>query len=347
MAAPQRIQYIDAMRGFTMLLVVFGHIFIYCFGYGEEESMVSSFFITFRMPMFFFISGYIGYKAIDRWTTSLYLTMLRKKAFIQLVPSFLFLFIFCAIHSHDFVDRVCTSGANIYWFTEVLFEFFLIYFTVSLFCKHVSPKLFNPIIIAIALVTIFILSFCFHPNTLTGILSLRAFCRYFQFFALGLLCRKYNSRFVPMITSQTAKTLLIIVFFSLFIFMWSGVLAENSFGFKMIHDLIIRYAGLMLVFSLFASHSDYFETGTRISRVMQFVGRRTLDIFLLHYFFLPQLSIMKPYFIDNSNMTLEFLLAMVLAILVLCISLAFSAIIRQSEFLGHALFGMKSDKYTF
>lgn len=345
--ASNRIQFIDAMRGLTMLLVVFGHIFIYCFDYGEEESMVSSFFITFRMPMFFFISGYIGFKAIERWTGALYLTMLRKKAFIQLVPSFLFLFIYCAIHNHDFVERVCVSGANIYWFTEVLFEFFVVYFTVSLFCKKVSAKLFTPIIVTIALATIFILSFCFHPNAITGVLSLRAFCRYFQFFTIGLLCRKYNDKFLPIITGQTAKTILIIAFFSLFIFMWSGMFGETSFVYKMVHDLLVRYAGLMLVFSLFASHSNYFAAGGRISKIMQYVGTRTLDIFLLHYFFLPHLQNLKPYFITNNNMALEFVLAMVLAIIVLCICLVFSYIIRHSEFLGHALFGAKSEKYTF
>ena len=101
----------------------------------------------------------------------------------------------------------------------------------------------------------------------------------------------------------------------------------------------------MLVFSLFASHADYFDRNGRISRTMQYVGKRTLDIYLLHYFFLPKLAFLKPYFIHNTNPILEFLLAAILAILVLAISLAFSAIIRHSDFLGHFLFGVKSEKY--
>ena len=342
-----RIRFIDAMRGFTMFLVVLGHIFIFSFDYYETESVVSSFFITFRMPMFFFISGYIGYKAVERWTPQFYLTNLRKKAFVQLIPSFIFLFIWCTANREDFIATFIATGANIYWFTEVLFEMFLVYFTTALISNRISASLFNPILIAVAAATVFILSFCFHPNAITGFLSLRAFCRYFQFFVLGLMCRKYSRRFIPFITGQGVRTILLVLFFSLFLFMWQGPFGESSFVFKLNHDLIIRYTGLMLVFSLFASHAEYFDQNGRISRTMQYVGTRTLDIYLLHYFFLPKLGFLKPYFIHNGNPALEFLLAAVLAIVVLCLSLAFSALIRHSDFLGHFLFGVKSEKYKF
>ena len=345
--AKPRIRFIDAMRGFTMFLVVLGHIFIYSFDYYETESVVSSFFITFRMPMFFFISGYIGYKAVDRWTPQFYLSNLRKKAFVQLIPSFIFLFIWCTSQGKDFVSTFIATGANVYWFTEVLFEMFLIYFTTALISNRLSESLFNPTLIVIALATVIILSFYFHPNAVTGFLSLRAFCRYFQFFVLGLMCRKYSRHFIPFITGQGVCTFLLVLFFSLFILMWQGPFGEKTFVYKLNHDLIIRYTGLMLVFSLFASHSDYFDLNGKISRVMQYVGTRTLDIYLLHYFFLPDLHFVKPYFIHNNNPALEFLLAAALAIVVLGLSLAFSAIIRHSDFLSHFLFGVKSDKYMF
>lgn len=87
----KRVQFIDAMRGFTMFLVVFGHVFVFGLGYGEEESVLSSFFITFRMPMFFFISGYIGFNAIEKCNFDFYRLNLAKKSFVQLVPTIIFL----------------------------------------------------------------------------------------------------------------------------------------------------------------------------------------------------------------------------------------------------------------
>lgn len=53
----KRIEYIDAMRGFTMLLVVYSHILL--FGYSDllirdnEILSFNRFFLTFRMPLFF------------------------------------------------------------------------------------------------------------------------------------------------------------------------------------------------------------------------------------------------------------------------------------------------------
>ena len=57
--ATKRLEYIDALRGFTMILVVFAHIINY--GYhitdakAETMDTFNNLFIRFRMPLFFFI----------------------------------------------------------------------------------------------------------------------------------------------------------------------------------------------------------------------------------------------------------------------------------------------------
>lgn len=56
----ERIEYIDTMRGFTMLLVVYSHVRLYGL-YFDDSNIVSSFnsiFLLIRMPLFFFISGF-------------------------------------------------------------------------------------------------------------------------------------------------------------------------------------------------------------------------------------------------------------------------------------------------
>lgn len=60
----KRLEFIDAMRGFTMLLVVYSHVLI--FGYHQNEITHVSFnqaLSTFRMPLFFFISGFVLYNS--------------------------------------------------------------------------------------------------------------------------------------------------------------------------------------------------------------------------------------------------------------------------------------------
>ena len=60
-----RIAYIDCLRGFTMLLVIWNHVADMSFGLGLSDSFWTQLFISFRMPMFFFISGFIAYKAAN------------------------------------------------------------------------------------------------------------------------------------------------------------------------------------------------------------------------------------------------------------------------------------------
>lgn len=54
-----RIEYIDALRGFTMILVVFSHIIEFCYNWSSEVFSYNDIFILFRISLFFFISGFI------------------------------------------------------------------------------------------------------------------------------------------------------------------------------------------------------------------------------------------------------------------------------------------------
>ena len=67
----QRVRYIDALRGFTMILVVWAHVML-DMGLGGYNTVLGSIFLTFRMPMFFYISGYIAYKSLEKWNFSFY-----------------------------------------------------------------------------------------------------------------------------------------------------------------------------------------------------------------------------------------------------------------------------------
>ena len=71
--AKQRIAYIDAMRGFTMILVVFAHVCHFCLG--DSRMGYNSIFILFRLPCFFMLSGWLFAKYDFRHTgTVLYVS---------------------------------------------------------------------------------------------------------------------------------------------------------------------------------------------------------------------------------------------------------------------------------
>lgn len=56
----KRYEYIDCMRGLTMLLVVYYHIIGQVLGM-VDQSGLSNFCGGFRMPLFFFVSGFLAY----------------------------------------------------------------------------------------------------------------------------------------------------------------------------------------------------------------------------------------------------------------------------------------------
>lgn len=55
----QRLQYIDALRGIAVMLIVFSHIALYSYGdYGGAESF-RPLTTTIQLPLLFFVSGFV------------------------------------------------------------------------------------------------------------------------------------------------------------------------------------------------------------------------------------------------------------------------------------------------
>lgn len=84
-------EWLDAMRGLTMILVVAYHVAQISFGVSERTSSSLPFLVLFRMPLFFFVSGFLAYKASFEWTVPNTLRLTWKKLKIQVLPALVFL----------------------------------------------------------------------------------------------------------------------------------------------------------------------------------------------------------------------------------------------------------------
>lgn len=75
---------------------------------------------------------------------------------------------------------------------------------------------------------------------------------------------------------------------------------------------------------------------------MQYVGKRTLDIYMIHYFLLPfRLDMMGQWFTNNPNPAIEFFITTAIAAMVIALSMVIGNIIRLSPTLSHYLLGGK------
>ena len=74
-----RLEWLDALRGFTMILVVANHVAGMGFGMAPKISSSMQFLIMFRMPLFFFVSGFLAYRATQVWDLKNLGSLLLKK----------------------------------------------------------------------------------------------------------------------------------------------------------------------------------------------------------------------------------------------------------------------------
>lgn len=118
-----------------MILVVFHHIMEFGMGITPETSVGSALFVTFRMPLFFFISGFIASKTAEIPTGKMWAEKVRKKTSIQLLPTLVFGLLFTYLVRHEDIAAFLMHRWKFgYWFTISLLEMFLIYYTVIYLC---------------------------------------------------------------------------------------------------------------------------------------------------------------------------------------------------------------------
>lgn len=336
----KRIEYIDSMRGFTMLLVVFSHIVV--LGYHELKGFtLNEVFILFRMPLFFFISGFILYKESNLRDLELFHFM-QKKFMIQIIPTFVFFFIYCILFEQQIGKGIYDIFKYGYWFTLALFEFFVFYtltLIVGRFLKLSNDR--EHILYLLSLLIVFAIYLLYIKGIVPwsigaalGFLHLK----YYPYFILGLLVRKYFSKFQEMLAHGWIMSSIILLFG-----LSSYYLLHYNYP---LVDIFLPYipgiTGIVIIFAFFRRYSEKVSMETRLGRLFQFVGRRTLDVYLLHYFFVPKnLSCIGNFFSEYPNFLLEFFVSLFIAILVVAVCLICSSILRLSPVYEHYLFGVK------
>lgn len=316
-----------------MFLVVYGHVSVITF---QSGSIIGNLFLTFRMPLFFFISGFIGYKAVEHWNTTFYYEKLRKKAFVQLVPMTIFAVLYAFVNDRSLMLYI-EKGPIEFWFTFVLFQMFLVYYSVSLFTYYLKKDILFLLLSFIAFLGIVQLLIGRRDTALWISLCGENTCKYFQFFVFGLFCKKHGLRYESILSQEKFKALIFVIFILSFCLLQCDI---PFYAHKLINDIVVRYAGLLMVFIVFFSLSHYFDSSSRVVSTMIFVGRRTLDIYLLHCFFVPYYCSSLPGFITD-NILIEFLCVSLVSVMVLIACLSISWILRRSEHLAYWCFGSK------
>ena len=316
-----------------MILVVYSHICSLCL---EDVWMGwNDVFFLFRLPCFFFISGWLFEHVGRQWNRVSIIHMIKHKFMVQIVPTVIFLLLLAP--PPEFFSRLgATKGG--YWFTFALFEFFLL----TIFSESYLKKWSGVFALFLSAAAFYYdIYYNRHFNSLgvlTDILGFLSFItwRYFLFFYVGTWVKRHFDGFV----CWTSKMWVIIAFFIGFIVVAMLPHSDNAVS-EYFLFAVGGILGMTMVFTFFRIFSRYLTKDRWLGRSLQYIGTRTLDIYLLHYFLLPKFLILysnKLQTYDSS--VLEFLVAMLLALVVVGLCLFVSYVIRLSPFLGHYLFGV-------
>ena len=158
----QRLEWLDAMRGFTMILVVANHVGAMAFEIPHGVSTSLQFLVLFRMPLFFFVSGFLAYKASLVWDLATFGTLVGKKLRVQIIPTVVFFLLAATLLTKDlwatipdWLSRPTKGG---YWFTIVLLYMFLVYYVFAYIESKLKVKSWIPITL------LFLLSLAFYES---------------------------------------------------------------------------------------------------------------------------------------------------------------------------------------
>lgn len=258
---PQRKQYIDALRGLSMIVVVYGHCLL-----AESKTDYTAYFVFFspiNVALFFTISGYLFKpKKSD--------IEFFKHIFLRLVIPWLVLGLF-PYYNISWKLPLLLSGTS-YWFMNALIIGEILWYYIHKVAKN-NEKMVIVLGLLVSASGLLCFRFGWHNEAMInrGMVIL-------WLFVLGLLIRKYEVPLVTLVRKYMIWfSMLFIVMGVVFMYLYPGEFYDvkwNRYYFiPLTWGMIIL--GILLAFTLF-SHVK------QIPQWIVLVGQNTLAIYMLH-----------------------------------------------------------------
>lgn len=343
-----------------MILVVAYHVAQMSFGVNEKTSSSLPFLVLFRMPLFFFVSGFLAYKADFLWTLPNALRLTWKKMKIQVLPALVFLCVLIILKRPEFwtpfmkVMHSPTKGG--YWFTWVLLQMFIIYYLACLAPLLLPPRGGGIVDMSkyrnVVIWVLFVLSLCvyeslylpkiftYYKNDFFLYSSLIKTMNFMPFFLFGNLVHRYWDKVQKVLDSSWLSPMLMIIAFvsCADIFRWHFC----RMAWTNLPRTVAMFSLLSIVVVFFRYYQQWFTSERVVGRSLQYIGVRTLDIYLLHFILLPKMPQVGDWLNHNRpNFVLEIVTSFSVALVIIGFCLLVSHILRISPLFRQYLFGRK------
>ena len=341
--------WIDALRGFAMLLVIIMHV-PFAAGVGGENVYTTLIGWMF-MPLFFFVSGLVMYNPNRQWSAKTWCTYMGRKFMQLIVPTSIVFLLLCGVYRYNVLEQLLHPMKAGCWFTITLLGFILLYTLYEWSTQNIRIR--DVWKIATLLVITCVLScvvakfalwkgiFGENVRVYYDALQISKWC-YFQYFILGVLVSKYQKWIKKIISYPLVAAFTFIVWVVVAIMRIQDTVVALSIPYlsQLIH-IIYVYTSIMLVAYVFYYYRSWIVM-SKVGKIAQVVGCNTLGIYLLHYFFLwGGYNFILKFYSTHSTPLMMFVIYVIVAILILVASMLLISVIKVSPLLSKLILGKK------
>jgi fucose 4-O-acetylase-like acetyltransferase len=327
----ERLAYVDQIKGIAIILVVMGHLIEILAGHNT----VFEFIYSFHMPLFFIISGYLGYKTIRVNSFISYGAFLRKKFITIMLP---FLFWILIVRNYFFAEEwhifTVTELIDVFitwnslWFLKTFFVIFVFYGLFHWISGTLNKsKIFSRDILLIAFIpfSLLVAGILFINQAYFTSLSL-----YSLFFMFGVLISKYN-KIEELISNIYVFQSCLVLFVVLSChWIYGGDLSDD------ICKILISGSIFIVLLNL----CKRIEWNNAINNQITIFGKRSLAIYVTHF------SLIQ--FFPNEIRMIEmnpFILFVIVAMIAICtgyLCIGLAKIMEKAPVLNLLMFGIRN-----
>lgn len=313
----QRYNYIDRLKGLAIILVVIGHIL--SFSMIGDRNPINTVITSFHMPLFIFLSGVVIKE--PKLGKALF------KRLLQLLVPFLVVGLLFNLCINDSFESFFANGFKKgYWYLWVLavYNLFLLSTKIFLLKRYHFIKDF-----IIGFVFFLFLKFLSQRVGTNDWFSLSLMSNLWLYFYAGFLVRRYNG-INWIIKKKSLFSIAFISYIPLLILYDKGTIVHFA--------QIVPLTAIIILLYIFVCRNDKYS---KIENLLEWIGKRTLDIYIYHYFILQIINIpyLGNWFIETSNYFLEMIVLFVMAVVISWTCIYMGKVVRLSPLLKKFVYG--------
>lgn len=341
--------WIDALRGFAMLLVIIMHV---PFATGVTGENVYTTLIGWMfMPLFFFVSGLVMYNPNRQWSAKKWCTYMGHKFMQLIVPTSIVFLLLCWVYRYNVLAQLLHPMKAGCWFTITLFGFILLYTLFEWITKYnTSYAIWKDVALLLltsglsyGLAKITLWKGIFGDGVIVFYDAFQiAKWSYFQYFVFGVLVSKYKQWIKNAISYSIIPAIVFVIWIVVSIICVQNIAITFSIPYiSQLMNIVYVYSSIMVLTYVFYYYRHQIEI-TRLGNIISVIGCNTLGIYLLHYFFLwGEYRFIVDFCASNPTQLIIFLIYVLVALIILVATMLLISVVKVSPLLSKLILGKK------